>query len=285
MHLISKKVKSNIELLQSDIVNLLEEAAKSEKSEEDLRWYAWYEHTEDVSRIENVHTGKLLLLSFPCSSNAGKFKLLCFHFIGLSMKTKGYSDNIIKLCDTTDVKYFELLNDISYYLYGKEYDNAQSAFKSTSTINKRDRKFFDHEKLQNHLSSECSKNIKWFVCTSIVTSNILTFAFDSFIDFLQQNVNSTLKKDFILRSLLCARILQAITVLCTNFKKCCSTSSSDEWEKIRSSLIKASLEFWNHWMKDVMMQLMELSSHIFNEIDTVRMLQLYHVSVSNIFYS
>lgn len=65
VHLISKKVKSNIELLQNDIVNLLEETAKSEKSEEDLRWYTWYEHTEDVSRVENVHTGKTSIFFVP----------------------------------------------------------------------------------------------------------------------------------------------------------------------------------------------------------------------------
>ncbi|GJQ76325.1 hypothetical protein Trydic_g2048 [Trypoxylus dichotomus] len=233
LRLISKKVDSNIESLENDIVQLLEENVPPEKSERDLRWYAWHEDADDVSKIENVHTG-------------------------LSMKTKGYSNNIIKLCDRTDVKYLDILNDISYYLYGKEYSNSQSTVILNYTVHKMDKKSSDHEKLQNHLTMECIKS------------------FNSFIDFLHQNVNQKNGKDFILKSLLCARILQAITVLCPNFRKCCSASGSDEWEKIRVALTKASLEFWYYWVEDVIAQITELSSHVFSEMNVAQMLQMYH---------
>lgn len=97
-------------------------------------------------------------------------------------------------------------------------------------------------------------------------------------------MNANQGKDFILKSLLCARILQAITVLCPNFKKCCSTGSSDDWEKVQTPLIKASLEFWRHWMDDVIAQITELSSQVYDEMGVISMLQIYHVSFI-IFYN
>lgn len=50
-------MKSNIESLQSELVRLLEEVDTSNESEKDLRWYTWHEDTDDVSKMENVHTG------------------------------------------------------------------------------------------------------------------------------------------------------------------------------------------------------------------------------------
>lgn len=79
------------------------------------------------------------------------------------MKTKGYSNNIIKLCNRADVKYLDILNDMSYYLYGKEYDSSQSMSKFSQAMHKRDRKYSDHEKLQTHLTTECIKSSKWCV--------------------------------------------------------------------------------------------------------------------------
>lgn len=87
---------------------------------------------------------------------------------GLSMKIKGYSNNIIKLCDRNDVKYLDILNDISYYLYGKERSNSQAAFKFNPSTHKNDRKFFDHEKVQNHLTLECSRNTKLYVWNNLI---------------------------------------------------------------------------------------------------------------------
>ncbi|KAK9679205.1 hypothetical protein QE152_g40204 [Popillia japonica] len=233
LHLISKKVKSNIESLQSELVRLLEEVDTSNESEKDLRWYTWHEDTDDVSKMENVHTG-------------------------LSMKTKGYSNNIIKLCNRADVKYLDILNDMSYYLYGKEYDSSQSMSKFSQAMHKRDRKYSDHEKLQTHLTTECIKSSKCF------------------IEFLQQNVHQNDGNDIILKSLLCARSLQAITVLCPNFKKCCSSSGSDDWKKVRNFLTTASLEFWRLWVDDVVTQIAECSSQAFTGVDIVQMLQMYH---------
>ncbi|KRT83470.1 hypothetical protein AMK59_4619, partial [Oryctes borbonicus] len=231
--LISKKVDSNVESFRNDLVQLLEEKAPSEKSERDLRWYTWHEDADDVSKVENIHRG-------------------------LSMKTKGYSGNIIKLCGRIDVRYLNILNDISYYLYGKEYDTPHFTLALNPIVYKKDKKSYDHEKLQNHLTMECIKSFKCF------------------IDFLQQNVTPNNGNDFILKSLLCARILQAITVLCPNFKKCCSAGGSDEWEKIRVALTKASLEFWYYWVDDVISQITEISSQVFDGMDVVQMLQMYH---------
>lgn len=72
------------------------------------------------------------------------------------MKTKGYSQNIVELCDTLDKKYLELLEDASQYLYGKEYCsnlNYMVVFKDY----KFKRKYMDKTEIANHIQLECSK--------------------------------------------------------------------------------------------------------------------------------
>lgn len=71
------------------------------------------------------------------------------------MKTKGYSPNVISLCDKVDKKYYDLLTDVSQYLYGKEFED-KPCVKQTTQDFKFKRKYQDKEDLENHITSECS---------------------------------------------------------------------------------------------------------------------------------
>ncbi|KAJ8964671.1 hypothetical protein NQ314_004703 [Rhamnusium bicolor] len=77
--------------------------------------------------------------------------------IGLSMKTKGYSQNVVELCEKMDSKYLDLLEDVSQYLYGKEY-TSDINFSVVLKDFKFKRKYIDKIELEDHLRSECTNN-------------------------------------------------------------------------------------------------------------------------------
>jgi hypothetical protein len=74
------------------------------------------------------------------------------------MKTRGYSQNIVKLCEKLDGKYLDLLLDVSQYLYGKEF--ADDVIMLTHMKDKK--KFIDKEELENHLRAESTKKLNCF---------------------------------------------------------------------------------------------------------------------------
>lgn len=73
------------------------------------------------------------------------------------MKTKGFSKQIVDLCEKVDNNYMELLQDISYYLYGEEY-NSKEAYKVLLSVSKHENKLVDKLEIETHLRSECIKN-------------------------------------------------------------------------------------------------------------------------------
>lgn len=69
------------------------------------------------------------------------------------MKTKGYSQNIVELCNNMDSKYLDLLEDVSQYLYGKEY-SSDINFSVVLKDFKFKRKYVDKTEIENHLRTE-----------------------------------------------------------------------------------------------------------------------------------
>ncbi|RZC38420.1 conserved oligomeric Golgi complex subunit 1, partial [Asbolus verrucosus] len=205
--LISKKVASIIKDLEKDIGDVLNANPRSEQNETDLRWYTWVEDSADISRIENKHTG-------------------------LSMKTLGYSQNIVNLCEKLNGKYKELLLDVSQYLYGREFDDSLNSIAIALIHPKTKKKFIDKEELESHLRAESTKN-----------STALT----AFLrDFIKSEASPKL---LVLKSLMCARFLQAITNLCPHFNKCCTFSgTTDDWSKICNHFGESSVQFWENWV-------------------------------------
>lgn len=115
----------------NNIKNYINSSLKNgPKTELDLRWYAWKEDSQDVSKQENDHTG-------------------------LTMKTKGFSEAVVNLCEKLDKQFLGLLEDVSQYLYGTEF-NAQPSIPYLMNDYKFKRKFIDKESLENHLMLQCT---------------------------------------------------------------------------------------------------------------------------------
>lgn len=76
------------------------------------------------------------------------------------MKTKGYSHNITSLSEKLDVRFLDILNDISLYLYGKEYENLLFTLNFTAQSTKSDRTFNDREVLETHIRKQCNESCK-----------------------------------------------------------------------------------------------------------------------------
>lgn len=72
------------------------------------------------------------------------------------MKTKGFSETVVDLCMKLDRTYVDLLEDVSLYLYGKEY-NSEINLALVWKDFKFKRKHFDTEEVENHLRSEVTR--------------------------------------------------------------------------------------------------------------------------------
>ncbi|KAJ3639005.1 hypothetical protein MTP99_002332 [Tenebrio molitor] len=227
--LISKKVSSIIKNLEKEIKEVLNASEGSECGETDLRWYTWVEDSSDVSRIENKH-------------------------IGLSMKTRGYSQNIVKLCEKLDGKYLDLLLDVSQYLYGKEF--ADDVIMLTHMKDKK--KFIDKEELENHLRAESTKN-----------STALTV-------FLQDFIKSETDRSLLVaKSLMCARFLQAVINLCPHFNKCCTFNGTmEDWSRICGHFNKSSLQFWENWIEKCVQETDRRAKRRFSDVTVCSMISI-----------
>lgn len=72
------------------------------------------------------------------------------------MKTKGFSEAIVDLCVAMDNKYVKLLEDVSQYLYGKEY-NSDTNLSLVWKDFKFKQKHLDTLEIENHLRTEVTK--------------------------------------------------------------------------------------------------------------------------------
>ncbi|KAJ8925268.1 hypothetical protein NQ315_009096 [Exocentrus adspersus] len=204
--LISMKVSNIIDEVQKHISDTLENIRVSDKSEADLRWYAWNEDGNDVSKNDNSH-------------------------LGLTMKIKGYSQNIVELCNKVDKRYLKLLEDVSPYLYGKEFSD-DIKFSVVFKDYKFKRKHVDKDEIEYHLRVEC-------------TSRSTQIA-----DFIK-DIALKGAEDLVVKAIFCARFLQAVSILCPNFNKCCTfNNTSDDWLKICDMFNKSSHILWQYWVKN-----------------------------------
>lgn len=176
------------------------------------------------------------------------------------MKTLGYSQNVVNLCEKLDSKYFELLVDVSQYLYGKEFNDDVIIL--TQLKNKK--KFVDREELENHLRLESTKN-----------STALTVFLHDFIKNESQKVS---------KSLICARFLQAVTNLCPNFNKCCTfNGTTEDWSKICSHFTTCSVQFWENWIGSCVLETDKKAKKLFNDISVCSMISILLVTTLHFF--
>lgn len=74
---------------------------------------------------------------------------------GTSIKAMGYSKSIVSLCEKLDERFFELLSDLSLYLYGINIDKEVLNVPTFMRDFKHRQKFIDVDILQTCLVQEC----------------------------------------------------------------------------------------------------------------------------------
>lgn len=228
--MLKKLTKGSLEVYDN-ISKTLAENVKLERTEKDLRWYIWKEDENDVSKHEDKH-------------------------IGLSMKTKGYSSKILILCTDLDNMYLELLEDLSLYLYGKEYKSVKDIKLLESESNSCS-KHVDRHELEEYLKLECVNNC-----------NKLTLFLENFFTLEEEN------EIYITKSLICARFLQALSELCPNFKRCCSCNGyTNEWDKIVNDFDQSSIRFWKNWVRNCVIQ----GEGVTKELQHINPLDMLHM--------
>ncbi|CAH1163940.1 unnamed protein product [Phaedon cochleariae] len=227
--LISKKISLVSQEIQSYIKDRLNNISKDERSGTSLIWYTWKEEPSDVGKAEDAHSG-------------------------LSMKHRGFSPTIVDLCYKLDTKYFEILEDVWQYLYGKEY-GSNDDFSLVLKDYKFKRKYIDTPDTENHLQAECAE-------TSLQLSNFIR-------DHINQNSDNLVTK-----SIICARFLQAATQLCPNFNKCCMFNNSTmDWSKICDTFNKTSHTLWLNWVQDIV-KTTEKQCEVLDDISLKNMLKV-----------
>lgn len=207
--------------LKSSIIELLEKVAhdKFEFPEHDLRWFVWKDSPNDIPQ--------------KLTKNGGldnKRSLL--------MKAKGYSPNVVKLCERLDEKLYTLLSDLEHYLYETERiimlkDNLLSA-----NISLIANSFCDRTEVQEHLqiiSTENIENLVQFIKNTCVNEKP---------EHGQRDINA----------IVLARFLFALTTLCPNLNKCFTSSKASglsitnvKWQSICENLKEESTCVWSIW--------------------------------------
>ncbi|GLV40211.1 Component of oligomeric golgi complex 1 [Carabus blaptoides fortunei] len=144
---------------------------------------------------------------------------------GLAMKTRGHSVRVVSLCKAMDEKYAELLHDVNIYLYGTQND-------ATTQVNSRSETSVERKYLEKHLRKEASTSIEKLV---------------SYVEQIINQEPDTSGK--VTKSVMAARLLQAVPQLCPNLVTSCSYSEcQNDWDQVHAALVNRSLQFWHNWL-------------------------------------
>ncbi|EFN69858.1 Conserved oligomeric Golgi complex subunit 1 [Camponotus floridanus] len=207
--------------LKSGIIELLEKVAhdKFEFPEHDLRWFVWKDSPTDIPQ--------------KLTKNGGldnKRSLL--------MKAKGYSPNVIKLCEGLDENLYTLLSDLEHYLYETERIVTLKDNLLSTNISLIANSFCDRNEVQEHLqviSTENIENLVQFIKNTCVNEKP---------EHGQRDINS----------IVLARFLFALTTLCPNLNKCFTSSklsgliiTNVKWQTICENLKEESTCVWSIW--------------------------------------
>lgn len=227
--IISDKWVETVALLKSDIVQLLNKVAndKFEYPEHDLRWFVWKDSPSDIPQKLNKNGGL-----------DNKRSLL--------MKTKGYSPNILKLCETFDASLQALLSDLEQYLYETERVMSIKDNLLSTNIYLISDTFSDRAEIQEHLqmiSTNMIQDFTGFVKATCVTDKP---------EHGQRDVNAVVT----------ARFLLALTTLSSNLNKCFTLSkvsgltiTNVKWQSICEKLKEESTFVWSVWANTYKMKI------------------------------
>lgn len=219
--IITNKWTDTLADLKSDIGELLDKVAhdKFEFPEHDLRWFVWKDSPTDIPQ--------------KLTKNGGldnKRSLL--------MKAKGYSPNVMKLCEKFDESLYTLLSDLEHYLYETERVMTVKDSLFSANISLIANSFSDRNEVQEHLqviSTEKIEDLIQFMKTTCVNDKS---------KYGQSDINA----------IVLARFLFALTTLCPNLNKCFTSSkvsgltiTNVKWQAVCDSLKEESTRMWSIW--------------------------------------
>ncbi|XP_043526866.1 conserved oligomeric Golgi complex subunit 1 isoform X1 [Frieseomelitta varia] len=237
--LISHRVKRIIDdkwmetttTLKSDMIELLGKVLhdKFEYPEHDLRWFVWKDSPSDIPQ--------------KLTKNGGldnKRSLL--------MKTKGYSPNILKLCENFDSNLHALLEDLEQYLYETERVMSIKDNLLSTNIYLISNSFSDRAEIQEHLQITSTGMIEDFINFAKTT------CVNDKPEHGQRNINAVVT----------ARFLLALTTLSSNLNKCFTLSkvsgltiTNAKWQSICDKLKEESTFVWSIWAKTYKVRISE----------------------------
>ncbi|XP_076651687.1 conserved oligomeric Golgi complex subunit 1 isoform X1 [Halictus rubicundus] len=207
--------------LKADVVELLKKTIndKFEYPEHDLRWFVWKDSPSDIPQKLTKNGGL-----------DGKRSLL--------MKTKGYSPNILKLCENFDSGLQALLHDLEQYLYETERVMSIKDNLLSTNISLISDTFSDRSEIQEHLQTTSSTMIEDFI------GFVKTTCVNEKPEHGQRDTNAVVM----------ARFLLALTTLSSNLNKCFTLSkvsgltiTNAKWQSICDKLKEDSISVWSVW--------------------------------------
>ncbi|KYQ53960.1 Conserved oligomeric Golgi complex subunit 1 [Trachymyrmex zeteki] len=207
--------------LKSDIIELLDKIAhdKFEFPEHDLRWFVWKDSPTDIPQ--------------KLTKNGGldnKRSLL--------MKAKGYSPNVIKLCEKFDENLYALLSDLEHYLYETERVITIKDSLLSANISLIANSFSDRNEVQEHLQVISTEKIE----------DLVQFIKNTCVNDKPKHGQSDIN------AIILARFLFALTTLCLNLNKCFTSSkvsgltiTNVKWQAVCDNLKEESTCMWSIW--------------------------------------
>ncbi|XP_074110677.1 conserved oligomeric Golgi complex subunit 1 [Cotesia typhae] len=199
---------------------------KFDYPESDLRWYLWKDSPTDIPQ-------KLTKLN-----NTADF----INKRSLLIKARGYSPNLVQLCQEFDDDLKKLLIDLELYLYESE--------KITSVINSDDLLSINLASLFDKFNDRSAVHDDLQRTSTLMIDNLIGFIKNKCI-----NPDSCYGKCDI-NIIVMARFLQALTWLCTNLNKCFTLSkisgltiSNVKWQAICDKIRDESFAIWGIWAK------------------------------------
>ncbi|XP_011143993.1 conserved oligomeric Golgi complex subunit 1 isoform X2 [Harpegnathos saltator] len=220
-YIITDKWMEALADLKSNIIELLDKVAhdKFEFPEHDLRWFVWKDSPTDIPQ--------------KLTKNGGLDNRR-----SLLMKAKGYSPNVIKLCENFDKSLYTLLSDLEHYLYETERVMTIKDSLFTANISLIANSFSDRNEVQEHLqvvSTDKIDDLVQFMKNTCVNDKP---------EYGQRDINA----------IVLARCLFALTTLCPNLNKCFTLSkisglsiTNVKWQAICDNLKEQSTCVWSVW--------------------------------------
>lgn len=207
--------------LKSNIMELLDKVAhdKFEFPEHDLRWFVWKDSPTDIPQ-------KLTKNGSLDNQRA------------LLMKAKGYSPNVVNLCENFDKSLYTLLSDLEHYLYETEGVTTSNDHLFSANVSLIAYSFSDRNEIQEHLqiiSSEKIQDLIYFIKNKCINNKP---------EHGQRDINV----------IILARFLFALTSLCPNLNKCFTLSkmagitvTNIKWQAVCDNLKEESVCIWSIW--------------------------------------